>query len=171
MSENELSSEIIEQIDVASNAAEAKVLQVEILDRRSRIVELFNELNTSSSESVTGDRLRVNLSEDSQAAYDQLQELDEKVRGNSLAGRLINRIMFDSKFNLNKGLQMVEQRIDELIKKKEWLLKYTASFETEIENEKITILTLGQCYDDKICLLYTSPSPRDATLSRMPSSA
>ena len=24
---------------------------------------------------------------------------------------------------------------------------------------------------DKICLLYTSPSPRDATLSRMPSSA
>ena len=25
--------------------------------------------------------------------------------------------------------------------------------------------------DNKICLLYTSPSPRDATLSRMPSSA
>ena len=25
--------------------------------------------------------------------------------------------------------------------------------------------------DDIICLLYTSPSPRDATLSRMPSSA
>ena len=24
---------------------------------------------------------------------------------------------------------------------------------------------------DRICLLYTSPSPRDATLSRMPSSA
>ena len=26
-------------------------------------------------------------------------------------------------------------------------------------------------HDTKICLLYTSPSPRDATLSRMPSSA
>ena len=25
--------------------------------------------------------------------------------------------------------------------------------------------------NDKVCLLYTSPSPRDATLSRMPSSA
>ena len=25
--------------------------------------------------------------------------------------------------------------------------------------------------DHKVCLLYTSPSPRDATLSRMPSSA
>ena len=31
--------------------------------------------------------------------------------------------------------------------------------------EKKTILM------DNICLLYTSPSPRDATLSRMPSSA
>ena len=38
----------------------------------------------------------------------------------------------------------------------------------------------SDCYDDlltkdqrhlKLCLLYTSPSPRDATLSRMPSSA
>ena len=27
------------------------------------------------------------------------------------------------------------------------------------------------CSEDGICLLYTSPSPRDATLSRMPSSA
>ena len=30
---------------------------------------------------------------------------------------------------------------------------------------------LGGSGDTKICLLYTSPSPRDATLSRMPSSA
>ena len=29
----------------------------------------------------------------------------------------------------------------------------------------------SQARDDKSCLLYTSPSPRDATLSRMPSSA
>ena len=35
-------------------------------------------------------------------------------------------------------------------------------------------LTLDQMYhleQDENCLLYTSPSPRDATLSRMPSSA
>ena len=32
--------------------------------------------------------------------------------------------------------------------------------------------TLGQVYElANNCLLYTSPSPRDATLSRMPSSA
>ena len=36
-----------------------------------------------------------------------------------------------------------------------------------IENsDKIVVLDAGN-----ICLLYTSPSPRDATLSRMPSSA
>ena len=29
----------------------------------------------------------------------------------------------------------------------------------------------GICTLDDVCLLYTSPSPRDATLSRMPSSA
>ena len=39
-----------------------------------------------------------------------------------------------------------------------------------------TVWMRGQCpqnLDDgsNICLLYTSPSPRDATLSRMPSSA
>ena len=29
----------------------------------------------------------------------------------------------------------------------------------------------GLCVNNRCCLLYTSPSPRDATLSRMPSSA
>ena len=33
------------------------------------------------------------------------------------------------------------------------------------------ILPIGIKTDSVICLLYTSPSPRDATLSRMPSSA
>ena len=31
--------------------------------------------------------------------------------------------------------------------------------------------SLGKCVDYNICLLYTSPSPRDGLLSRMPSSA
>ena len=38
-----------------------------------------------------------------------------------------------------------------------------------IDIEKIKELRLRYSYH--ICLLYTSPSPRDATLSRMPSSA
>ena len=31
--------------------------------------------------------------------------------------------------------------------------------------------SVAECVDRSCCLLYTSPSPRDATLSRMPSSA
>ena len=33
------------------------------------------------------------------------------------------------------------------------------------------IVMVGEMRDIETCLLYTSPSPRDATLSRMPSSA
>ena len=39
------------------------------------------------------------------------------------------------------------------------------------ELAKITLLIAIAAWGDKHCLLYTSPSPRDATLSRMPSSA
>ena len=41
--------------------------------------------------------------------------------------------------------------------------------ETKIDLDGI--YTIPRTSIDKICLLYTSPSPRDATLSRMPSSA
>ena len=42
------------------------------------------------------------------------------------------------------------------------------SFQLTIENSKEILKNLIAAVD---CLLYTSPSPRDATLSRMPSSA
>ena len=35
----------------------------------------------------------------------------------------------------------------------------------------VGVLTGKEIAEDKICLLYTSPSPRDGLLSRMPSSA
>ena len=35
----------------------------------------------------------------------------------------------------------------------------------------LAIIVVGPKDLPKLCLLYTSPSPRDATLSRMPSSA
>ena len=46
----------------------------------------------------------------------------------------------------------------------------------KIEASGVTLLTFPHKRNDlnllsNICLLYTSPSPRDATLSRMPSSA
>ena len=39
------------------------------------------------------------------------------------------------------------------------------------EDEKELKKTIAKFEKDELCLLYTSPSPRDATLSRMPSSA
>ena len=44
-------------------------------------------------------------------------------------------------------------------------------FATEIPLDKIDVTLLGKSSQLEDCLLYTSPSPRDATLSRMPSSA
>ena len=49
-------------------------------------------------------------------------------------------------------------------------------FDESVANDDIQISHLSINFDrtgavNNICLLYTSPSPRDATLSRMPSSA
>ena len=57
-----------------------------------------------------------------------------------------------------------------------WLKKVGDSFEAdeplvEIETDKITVEVPAPSAGSISCLLYTSPSPRDATLSRMPSSA
>ena len=40
-----------------------------------------------------------------------------------------------------------------------------------LDHGNVSFANKEEAKDDKICLLYTSPSPRDATLSRMPSSA
>ena len=42
---------------------------------------------------------------------------------------------------------------------------------SEIEPELSQLMTMMNGSSSQLCLLYTSPSPRDATLSRMPSSA
>ena len=43
--------------------------------------------------------------------------------------------------------------------------------EKELIKRLAEFMPKNQVSDDCACLLYTSPSPRDATLSRMPSSA
>ena len=49
---------------------------------------------------------------------------------------------------------------------------YSVKEKSEITiKEKIKDLIPGSLSSSSSCLLYTSPSPRDATLSRMPSSA
>ena len=57
-------------------------------------------------------------------------------------------------------------------------VKFTAFYEALLEAKGLSFSTGGSAVGKggrklsyKACLLYTSPSPRDATLSRMPSSA
>ena len=55
--------------------------------------------------------------------------------------------------------------------KSRMLLPRTSSDEEEDDPKEELIRRLQEYEEIKLCLLYTSPSPRDATLSRMPSSA
>ena len=66
--------------------------------------------------------------------------------------------------NLKKRTSRVDDKIMNYLKNGIWLTKLRTKFICPITEEIIdtTVYT---------CLLYTSPSPRDATLSRMPSSA
>ena len=61
-----------------------------------------------------------------------------------------NKVTIDSATMANKGLELIEAR---------WLF--------DLPSSKLEVVI----HPTSICLLYTSPSPRDATLSRMPSSA
>ena len=61
--------------------------------------------------------------------------------------------------DLIENIEHTEEQLDDAI-------VYSA-LQLAIENEKL----ITKETDDKTCLLYTSPSPRDLSTSRMPSSA
>ena len=50
-------------------------------------------------------------------------------------------------------------------------LKYSANILDEFDVTYETKIVSAHRTPDRLCLLYTSPSPRDGLLSRMPSSA
>ena len=61
---------------------------------------------------------------------------------------------------------------DALIRTLESIKKEAARIAIEVEKTDETLEEIKEVSDEyQPCLLYTSPSPRDATLSRMPSSA
>ena len=72
----------------------------------------------------------------------------------------IDRLQKDSKNNL----------VEYYKNNAEILFEYYDSIENVDSNSEIPVAN-GKIMDFFSCLLYTSPSPRDATLSRMPSSA
>ena len=76
--------------------------------------------------------------------------------------KLINNIMYDGKRGV--AAKIVYDAIDKIkTKSKDEPINI---FNEAINNIKPTVEVRSRS-----CLLYTSPSPRDATLSRMPSSA
>ena len=79
---------------------------------------------------------------------------------------LVSRFEVDAAGLENLHEQLLAYRRD-LKKLKELLLKY------KLTNELVYQQALAEYYDLEFqdCLLYTSPSPRDRPLSRMPTSA
>ena len=51
------------------------------------------------------------------------------------------------------------------------MAKSKSAYSVAGKKEKLDTHIIVVWVDNEACLLYTSPSPRDATLSRMPSSA
>ena len=83
--------------------------------------------------------------------------------------------------NINSEISLIENFLCSEFKSLEDIIK-TYKQKHNIFNEHISIAVAGPCEDDDVilsnnhikfnnCLLYTSPSPRDTTASRMPSSA
>ena len=72
--------------------------------------------------------------------------------------------------NLDKLLELVKEgRTQEQSENDKREAEFKASRDKQNEILKAEQRELAR--QERICLLYTSPSPRDATLSRMPSSA
>ena len=68
------------------------------------------------------------------------------------------------------AIEISKTQILENIKKFQENVKIDAK-PTRTDQIHFTLQFLGEVDEILCCLLYTSPSPRDATLSRMPSSA
>ena len=73
---------------------------------------------------------------------------------------------------MNPKIKELQRKIDNAISQKKRMMSLSLLEELRVEQDKEEKLILQKIKQEKkICLLYTSPSPRDATLSRMPSSA
>ena len=74
------------------------------------------------------------------------------------------------KLNVFQKLKELDSKVVCLNSSKNWADSYVDKWIIEPELESMKSAPEIDCHFDG-CLLYTSPSPRDATLSRMPSSA
>ena len=78
-----------------------------------------------------------------------------------------------------RALQSENEQVNEKNNENQRLLKTNSMLSVMLEQAKVAkermeanlLRVYDEAHEVRACLLYTSPSPRDATLSRMPSSA
>ena len=109
------------------------------------------------------------------------------VTGSARFKRLIKDGDYDTALEVAKeqvenGAQVIDINMDEgMLESKEAMVRFLHLIAAEpdiarvpimVDSSKWDIIEAGlKCIQGKACLLYTSPSPRDGLLSRMPSSA
>ena len=81
------------------------------------------------------------------------------------------KIIPDSKYESELVAKFMNQLMVDGKKSIAESIVYGAFEQLEKDNKDEDLVDVFRKILDKVCLLYTSPSPRDATLSRMPSSA
>ena len=103
-----------------------------------------------------------------------LIEKDKKVLDVGCADGTLMKFLKDNK-NINiRGLEISKEKVQECIAKGLTVIEGNAEKDLkQFPDKSFDYVVLSQTLQAFLnpCLLYTSPSPRDATLSRMPSSA
>jgi len=110
----------------------------------TQYMNCVNSLNTLETEADTRSYRGV-----------QLSEMESHVSSEKFCGNV------DILESMCDGYELLD---GELIHAEDWQ-EYTAKF------SKLTNLLKRKVFAERACLLYTSPSPRDLSTSRMPSSA
>ena len=106
----------------------------------------------------------------SKVYHDNFKHLSEWKLFNASSAKVRLRV-FELIANLQSSVTaMISNQTDSLQQEVQSVLMYIAEHEAEPAIAHL-IEKLVMLEQDNTCLLYTSPSPRDATLSRMPSSA
>ena len=151
---------------------------------------MFDEQLAEMETSLSAERnLKQELSHDREELATKLREIEEKltIERDELRSELdeLNVLLKVSQqkcFDLEQSLTSERSDKDTILNEKETLscrlvdldlMLETMNKEMKVKEDSIVSIQVLRAREREreSCLLYTSPSPRDATLSRMPSSA
>ena len=130
----------------------------------------MNALNPIQSKNNNENQFKEEIFAKLNNLNDNLQHEINDVRTNMADKATVEIASIEANANKNNiigdGCKITNIRSDTILKN-----GLNAGVYTEIGQRSMQECAAECCHDKKCCLLYTSPSPRDATLSRMPSSA